>query len=114
MSEEKEELDSGIMVLNIAGGESIEVDIYRAKLAIEDFEAKQKPYEKGWTTSSESVANLLECLKKAGLENISGAIAMEIWDRINEHWEVLKKNWNFMRTSPTPMESAPSDSIEAS
>ena len=110
----KQEFDSGIMALNIVGGDRLEVDIYRTKLALEEFESKHEPFTEGWTVSSDALSDLIDALGKAGLKDISGSLAMEIWNQVNTHWLEAKKKWNFIRSSPDDTESAPQDSVAAS
>lgn len=120
MSDKQQEFDSGMMVLHITGGEDIEIDIFRMKMALEEFEEKHQPYDKegkvkaDWVMNLDRVNDLLAATKKAGVEGISSSLAFDIWGLVNKHWGEAKKKWNFLPSSPESSESAPQDSAEAS
>lgn len=112
---ETKTLNDGMITVRIEGREPFDLDVYTAKLAIEEFEARHKVYETpGWTMTADAAIDLQESLRKIGVPFVSGSIALELWKQVNEVWEDVKKKWSFMPTSPTDTGAVPTDSAATS
>jgi len=108
------DLNDGLIPVTIAGREPFDLDIYTAKLAIEEFELK---YEKQryqdaetkewlWKMTAAMSLDLQKAFTDIGVPVMSGSLAMSLWLKVNETWEEVKKNMPFIQTSPTNTDAA--------
>jgi hypothetical protein len=96
-----DEIDDGTFTVRMKGGaldgQSVTIDVFTAKVAIEAVEIKHNSAKDGWRVSAPFLTDLAAALDAIGVKGCSGTAAYQIWLLVAKRFEDLKKNMHALQ-----------------